>query len=299
MRAAGLTVIGLGCELDRLFAGQSPALPIPVAPSRDDLRDLYEAMAGPTRGGQAVLVIVGDWLPAETLERVHMIRALIGSDRIAIHVTRLPPLAASVLAALAAALGERALSAGALAGALDAVGEQLPVLAWAGSVAGLRHPSMSLLHHARSVLPWTAFAVGVQPEPFVEPLSGEHDELPVSVGENPVSLLVATDEAGDVDWVVDSVVPAFGGVPVRRLPPTMHGADWWGTARLIEVVGVPTSLERLAEITLPERVVPCRWCQEPIAVAPCPFCGDADATRAPPRRGVPAAVGHDPFDQGA
>jgi hypothetical protein len=298
VKRAGLTVLGLGCEIDRLFAGQPPALPIPVAPSRDDLRDLYEAMIGPTRAGQAVLVIVGDWLPPETLARVHMIRALIGSDRIAIHVTALPPLATSVLAALAAALSERALSVGALAGSLITVADQLPVLAWAGSVAGLRHPSMSLLHHARSVLPWASFVVGVQPEPFVEALSANHDELPNMTGEDPVSLLVAADPEADVDWVKHSVVPAFGGVPVRRLPPTLHGADWWGTSRLIEIVGVPTSLERLADMTLPVSLVQCRWCTEPIAVAPCPICGDLQAT-GQPRRAVAGAADQFPFDQGA
>lgn len=270
-----VTVVGLGCELDRLFAGQPPALPVPGPPDRDDLRELFDTVGAPLRSGHAVVIVVGDWLPPETLERVHMVHSLLETDRVAIHVTDLPPLAASVLAALTAALAPSAVSAGALAGALDALTHQLWVLAWVGSVAGLRHPAVSLSHHARSALPWTSFGVGVQPHSFVAPLHGAGSEPPIQPPPHPIDLLVAPMEEAELDWVLQSVAPALGGAEVRQLPPTLHGAAWWGTSRLAEVVGVPRSLEWLARATLPTSVAPCAWCGEPISGAPCPFCGDA------------------------
>ena len=239
------------------------------------MRDLFEAIGAPVRGGGSVIVVVGDWLPPETLERVHMIRSLLQTDRVAIYVADLPPLAASVLAALTAALAPLAPSAGALAGAIDAIADELVVLAWAGSVAGLRHPGVSLLDHARSALPWSSFAVGLQPDSFVQPISSGAEELPLTPPERPIELLVAPEEDADVDWVVDVLAPALGGVGIRQIPPTLHGAGWWGTSRLIEAVGVPSSIEALAEATLPHSVSPCAWCGEPIAAGPCPFCGDA------------------------
>jgi hypothetical protein len=271
-----VTVIGLGCELDRLFSGQPPAVPIPGPPGREDMRDLFDAIGGPMRGGASEIVVVGDWLPPETLERVRMVRSLLQTDRVAIYVTDLPPLAASVLAALTAALAPLAVSAGALAGAIDQIADELLVLAWAGSVAGLRHPGVSLIDHARSALPWSAFAVGLQPESFVRPTTSGGD-LPLTPPELPIELLVAPEDDADVDWIVDVVAPALGGVGIRQIPPTLHGAQWWGTSRLIEMVGVPTSIEALAEAVLPRSVSPCPWCGEPIAGAPCPFCGDAGA----------------------
>ncbi|HEY1514943.1 MAG TPA: hypothetical protein VGF91_00910 [Solirubrobacteraceae bacterium] len=269
-----MTVIGLGCELDRLFAGQPPAVPIPAPPGREDMRDLFDAIGGPLRGGRSEIVIVGDWLPPETIERVRTIRSLLQTDRVAIHVTDLPPLAASVLAALTAALAPLAVSAGALAGAIDQIADELLVLAWAGSVAGLRHPDVSLLHHARSALPWSSFAIGLQPKSFVHPTS-VGDELPLAPPPYPIELLVAPEEDADLDWIVDVVAPALGGVGIRQIPPTLHGAQWWGTTKLAEMVGVPTSAEALAAATLPRSVAPCLWCGEPIAAGPCPFCGDA------------------------
>lgn len=272
---APVTVVGLGCELDRLYAGQPPALPVPGAPERDDLRDLFDALAGPLRGGRSVILVVGDWLAPQTLERVHTVHSLLETDRVAIHVTDLPPLAASVLAALTAALAPHAVSAGALAGSLDALSRRLWVLAWLGSVAGLRHPAVSVLHHARSALPWTSFGVGLQPDPFVVALNRAGAQTPIVTPSHPVDLLIAPREQTELGWMLESVAPALGGAEVRQLAPTLHGAGWWGTSRLVEAVGVPRDLQWLAAAVLPKTVAPCAWCEEPIATTPCPFCGDA------------------------
>ena len=274
LRMSEVTVIGIGCELDRLFAGQRASLPMPGPPGRDDLRDLFDAFSGPLRSGEAVIVVVGDWLPEETMRSVHTVHSLLQTDRVAVHVTALPPLAASVLAALAAALAPFAPSAGALASALERIGDELTVLAWAGSVARLQHPSVSILHHARSLLPGSSFGVGLQPEPFVLPVTRGGQEIPLVASEHPLELLVAPSENADLSWILELVAPALGGVPVRELPPTMHGPEWWGTSRLVEAVGVPSSLEWLAEMTLSGTPVPCAWCGEPIYSPPCPFCGD-------------------------
>jgi hypothetical protein len=274
--ASSVTVIGVGCELDRLFSGQPAVLPVPAPPGQDDLRDLFDAIAGPLRAGRAVIVIVGDWLPEDALRGVRTVHSLLQTDRVAVHVTGLPPLAASVLAALAGALAPLAPSAGALAGSLEAVAGELYVLAWTGSVAGLRHPSVSLLHHARSLLPGSAFGVGLQPQPFVQPISRD-PTVPVTAPEHPLELLVAPTDSAELTWILDFVAPALGNVPVRELPATMHGPDWWGSSRLAEAVGVPSSLESLAERVFADPAVPCSWCGEPILAAPCPFCGEAAA----------------------
>ena len=285
-----VTVIGIGCELDRLFARQRAALPMPGPPGRDDLRDLFDAVSGPLRAGEAVIVVVGDWLPEETIRSVHTVHSLLQTDRVAVHVTALPPLAASVLAALAAALAPFAPSAGALASALEPIGERLDVLAWAGSVARLQHPSVSMLHHARSLLPGSSFGIGLQPEPFVQPATRGAQSVPLAPAEHPLELLIAPSENADLSWILEVAAPALGGVAVREVPPTMHGPEWWGTSRLVEAVGVPSSLEWLAKVTLSEAPVPCAWCGEPIYSPPCPFCGDMADPEPRRRSGYAAAA---------
>jgi hypothetical protein len=272
---ADVTVIGIGCELDRLFANQPPALPIPEPPGRDGLRDLWEAMAGPLRRGAAVIVVVGGWLPEEVLRSVRTVHSLLDSGKVAIHVTELPPLAASVMTALLAALGPRAVSAGTLAGAIEDVENELYVLATAGSVAHLQHPGVSMLHHARSLVPGMSFGIGLQPEQFVVSLGRTVREVPLSPPDHGIELLLAASEQGDLEWIVDVVAPALGGVEVRTLHPTSHGSQWCGTSRLVEVVGLPTSLDWLAGTVFSDEPKPCGWCGELIFHTPCPFCGQA------------------------
>jgi hypothetical protein len=292
-----ITVVGLGCELDRVYAGQAPALPLPAPPAREDLRDLFDTVRGPIRSGETVVIIVGDWLPPETLKRVQTVHSLLATDRVAIYVTDLPPLATSVLAAVAAAIGPYAQSAGALAGALDAIADRLLIVAWAGSVSGLDHSAVSIVDHARSALPWTSFGIGIQPESFVQSLRGTPSPPPLSPPRHPVDLLVAPAAEGELSWIVEMVAPALGGAAVRQLPPTLHGAEWWGTDKLVEAVGVPSSLDWIAQAALPRTLAPCAWCGEPIAGGPCPFCGDstfesASAVRARERSSgvVPASA---------
>ena len=280
--AAEVTVVGVGCEIDRIFAGQRPVLPLPIAPGREDLRDVFDAVGGPLRGADSVIIIAGEWLGPEAIDRLSLVRALLQTGRVAIHLTGLPPLAASVLAAVTAALAEHAASAGALAGAIADVAEQLAVLAWTPSVAGLDHPEVSLADHARSALPWSAFAVGYAPEVFVQPLSrGEVIlDLPALVEES--SLLIAPGERAeesDITAALETIAAPLGAVQVRQLEPMMHAAAWWGSTRTIEIVGVPVRLSRLAELTLPREVTPCRWCGELIAAPPCPLCGESGGRR--------------------
>lgn len=272
---ADVTVIGIGCEYDRLFADQPPVLPIPEPPGREDLRDLWEAVSGPLRRDAAVIVIIGGWLPEDVLRSVRTVHSLLDTSRVAIHVTELPPLAASVMAALLAALAPHAPSAGTLANAIDDVENELYVLATAGSVARLEHPGVSLLHHARSLVPGKAFGIGLQPQQFVVPLGRTPRELPLAPADHGLQLLLAASEQGDLNWMVDVVAAALGGVDVRTVGPTLHGADWWGTSRLIEGVGLPTSLEWLAGTVFSGEPRPCGWCGEPIFHTPCPFCGQA------------------------
>jgi hypothetical protein len=149
-------------------------------------------------------------------------------------------------------------------------------MAWTASVSGLSHPGVSLLDHARSALPWSLFAVGLTPQSFVQPLGANDAAVDLDAATEQISLLLAPGEMAedaDVQTVLDTVVPALGAAPMRQRSATMHGADWWGTGRLVEIVGIPADLEHLAALTLAREARPCRWCGEPIALRPCPFCG--------------------------
>ena len=57
-----------------------------------------DALSSGIKAGGSVIAIVPDWFAPEGLQRLEMARALLDTDRVVIHVTPLPPLAATALA---------------------------------------------------------------------------------------------------------------------------------------------------------------------------------------------------------
>ncbi len=40
-----------------------------------------------------------------------------------------------------------------------------------------------------------------------------------------LDLLISPGENAELGWIIDALVPALGGVPVRQLAPTLHGSE--------------------------------------------------------------------------
>ena len=268
-------MVGLDLDLAGLWPEQPKVLIAPVGADRDAIPGLVGVLERALAQAARAIVVVPGWLEDTALQRVQTAAALLDTDRLAVHRSALPPLAASVTAALAAAMAPAVAGAGPLAGALPAIERELLVVAWLGTVSGLKQPAPSIAQHARSSLPGAAFAVRVQPGPFVRTLGRDGTGAPLEPPERPLELIIAPGEAGDVEWVLEVAVPDLGDPPVRQVEQTRGAAAWWGTGKLVEVVGHPTDLVQLAHRTVPGELVACRWCAEPIAAAqPCPFCGE-------------------------
>jgi hypothetical protein len=272
---ADAVVVGLGLELERLWPDQ-PGVVLAGAPrAEDDVAALVELLRAVLEGARRAVVVLPAFSGPDAWRRLQTAHALLDTDRVALHRTELPPLAAGVATALGAALVPHLPGPGALAGALGQIERELVVLAWLARVTGLRRPSPTVAQHARSVLPGGGgFLAILQPEPAVVGLTGTGADVPLARVDRPMELLMAPHPRGDVDWVVEVANPALGRLRLRELDPTEDGAAWWGTDRLVELVALPTELPALAARVAPalER---CRWCTEPVAAGgPCPFCGD-------------------------
>jgi hypothetical protein len=209
---------------------------------------------------------------------------MLDTARVAIHVTSLPPLAATALASLASSLGPRLPSAGLLASALPGLSEQLHYVTWLSSVTGLKHPTPSLGQHVSSLTPGSAFAVSSYPEPSVQKIQQGQASIPLPKLVRPSRLIVAAGN-GDEGWITGPVNAQLGNLALVRVEPTPGGADYWGTGKLVEAVVCPADPDGLArELMQSVDSWGCRWCGELIARSPCPLCGH----RARPRRRAPA-----------
>ena len=75
-------------------------------------------------------------------------------------------------------------------------------------------------------------------------------------------------------WVREVLAPALGAPALVEVEPTAAGPTWWGTRRLVEVVGYPADIPSLAgRAALGVEGALCWWCDETVANDPCPFCG--------------------------
>ena len=278
-------VLVFGLRPERLIDSEARIDAFLEAPDRDQTGLIVDALRSGLEAAGAVVAIMPDWFPAESLARLRMARSLLQTERVAIHVTPLPPLAATALASLASAVGRHVPSAGVLASLLPELEAEMHVITWLGSVAGLTTPAPSFGQHVASFSPGSAFAVSSYPEPAVHRIG---PDVPLPPVVRPSRLAVAP-AGGDPAWLLGPVHAALGHPDLRQVQATPGGEKWWGTSKLVEGVLFPIAIGELVQqlLGLVEQWS-CRWCGELVAAAPCPMCGHRGR---PPARRVSTAPG--------
>jgi hypothetical protein len=273
-------VVVFGLKPERIVGAEGRIDAVPEPPSAEQAGLLVDALRSGIAAGGSVIAIIPEWFAPEGLQRLEMARAIVDTPRVAIHVTPLPPLAATALASLASSLAPRLPSAGLLASALPGLEEQLHFVTWLASVTGLKHPTPSLGQHVASLTPGSAFAVSSVPSPAVHKVQQGQASIPLPRVIRPSRLIVAPRN-GDERWITDALNPQLGNLPLVRVEATPAGSDYWGTGKLVEAVICPADADGLTrELMQSVESWGCRWCGELIARSPCPMCGH----RARPRR---------------
>ncbi|MEW2413737.1 hypothetical protein AB0953_08440 [Streptomyces sp. NPDC046866] len=119
-----------------------------------------------------VLAVVPPWLPAAAVRRMHTVRAILETDRIALLDVDLPPLATALLVRQLRQLSVCDFSPGVVAASARLLSHYIHAGALLGSVAKLDRVQVGLKAHARSWSPSAQFAVLAHPEPAVVRLTG-------------------------------------------------------------------------------------------------------------------------------
>jgi len=290
------TILVIGLKPERLLDSEGRIDAFIESPTQEQAETLVEAVRSGAEAGGHVLAIVPQWLKGDGLLRLQMVESALDDERLTIHETPLPPLAAAVLASLAAAVAPHLPSRGVLVSLLGELEAELHVFTWLGSVSGLSVPAPTIGQHVASLSPGSSFGVSSYPEPSVHKLGRDGAGVPLPRIERP-SRLAVSDHGGDVGWI-HTVNAALGGLEVRTVEPTPNGPSWWGTGKLVESVAYPVDVSRLAaELAQAADPWTCRWCRELIARSPCPMCGHRG--RPPRRRAAAPAVGPQGDQHGA
>ncbi|GGW64464.1 hypothetical protein GCM10010340_48450 [Streptomyces griseoloalbus] len=215
-----------------------------------------------------VIVVCSQATPVAARRRLHTLRSLLESDRIALFSPDLPPLGLAVLARQLRQLASCDLSPGVLASAGRLLIHYIHSGALLGSVARLDRVPVNLKQHAKSWLPGSQFAVLAHPQPQLVRLG------PETVLDGPefgTRMLVAKGQLQS-DWVTASLAPSWKVQGLRETPLPAESPRWWGTGKLIEFCTYLPDLSVLYQLVTSVRRGTCHWCGIDVIGDRCVFC---------------------------
>jgi hypothetical protein len=214
-----------------------------------------------------LVVVCSPAAPAAVTRRLHTLRSLMESDRIALFRPELPPLAVAVLARQLRQLASCDLGPGVLASAGRLLTHYIHCGAVLGSVARLDHVPVGLKAHAKSWVPGSQFAVAAHPEPqLVRIAPGATLEGP----EFGTWMLVAKGQLQS-EWVA-GLAAEWNVHGLHEAPLPAESSVWWGTGRLIEFCSHLADLSVLYQLVTSVRQSRCHWCGLDVIGDRCVFC---------------------------
>lgn len=218
--------------------------------------------------------------PAAVVRRLHTVRSVLESDRMALIPLPLPPLAVAVIARQLLQLATADVGAGVLATAARLLTHYVHAGAVLGSVAKLDRVPVTLGAHTRSWVPGTQFAVLAAPRPRLVRVGRD----PVPPGPDFVTGLVHASGRLDAAWVTGELAAGWRVQTVEAAPLPAASAPWWATEKVCEFAAGITDPLVLSRLVASVQRARCSWCGLEIIGDRCLLC----ATPVPPGPAAPS-----------
>lgn len=215
-----------------------------------------------------VIVVCSQAVSRGVERRLHTIRSLLESDRIALFRPDLPPLGLAVLARQLRQLASCDLSPGVLASAGRLLTHYIHAGALLGSVARLDRVAVGLKSHAKSWVPGSQFGVLAHPAPQLVKIA-PGVTLP---GPEFGTWMLAAKGQLQSDWVTGTLAKEWSVQGLREVPLPAESSAWWGTGRLIEFAAYLPDLSVLYQLATSVRQGVCHWCGVDVIGDRCVFC---------------------------
>ncbi|MGW4230616.1 hypothetical protein ACWEF9_15225 [Streptomyces sp. NPDC004980] len=200
--------------------------------------------------------------------RLHAVRSVLESDRIALLKVDLPPLGVAVLVRQLRQLSICDFSPGVVASAARLLAHYIHAGALLNSVARLDRVPVSLKTHAKSWVPGSLFAVLAGPDPQLVKV-GPTTDLPGPEFET--HLLIAKGQLTS-DWVRQTLAPAWKVQAIKECPLPSGSPRWWGTGKMVEFVSYLPDISVIYQLVSSVRRESCHWCGMELIGDRCGFC---------------------------
>ncbi|MDH2393537.1 hypothetical protein QCN29_33190 [Streptomyces sp. HNM0663] len=248
---------------------QTPPAALLRAPDDQSLDDALAETTVLLEQHGHVVVLCPSSLPAAHRMRLHTIRTVLESNRIALLGTDLPPLGLAVLVRQLRQLSICDFGAGVIASAARLLAHYVYAGALLGTVARLDRVPVSLKSHAKSWLPGAQFAVLANPRPQLLRIGAGDERIQ---GPDFVTQLAVANGQLHSEWVTGTLAHQW---QVRGVQETLLPADspgWWGTPKLIEFAAFLPDVSVLYQLVASVRREVCTWCGIQLIGDRCGFC---------------------------
>ncbi|MFI0909912.1 hypothetical protein [Streptomyces abikoensis] len=236
-----------------------------------------------------LVVLYPNSLPTAYVRRLHTVRSVLESDRVALLPVPLPPLAVGVLARQLRQLSVSDLSPGVLASAARLLTHYIYAGAQLSSVARCDRVDVSIGAHVGSLVPGTRFGVLVNPARRL--LRTGPGETPDGPGFATRLTVARSRPRTGEDWVTDTLAPGWRVQGVQEiLPLPADSRRWWGTPRAVEFAAAIPDPSVLYQLVTSVRREECHWCGLELIGDRCGFCS-APVPRADAATGGVGATG--------
>ncbi|MGW0561902.1 hypothetical protein ACWDZ4_15110 [Streptomyces sp. NPDC003016] len=262
---------------------QTPTAALLQAPDAQPLEAALVDMSVMLEQHGYVVAVYPASLPVAHEHRLHTVRSMLETDRLALLKLDLPPLATGVLVRQLRQLSICDFSAGVVASAARLLSHYIHAGALLNSVTKLDRVPVSLKSHAKSWMPGTHFGVLANPNPELIKIgsggAGTGAGTGVGAGagagltgpEFSTQLLVGKGNLVS-DWVTGTLAPAWQVQGVQETALPADSPRWWGTAKMIEFAAFLPDISVLYQLVASVRRERCPWCGIELIGDRCGFC---------------------------
>ncbi|WP_328887371.1 hypothetical protein [Streptomyces sp. NBC_00316] len=216
-----------------------------------------------------VVAVYSAGLPVAHERRLHSVRSVLESDRIALLKVDLPPLGLAVLVRQLRQLSICDFSPGVVASAARLLPHYIHAGALLNSVTKLDRVPVSLKTHAKSWVPGSQFAVVAGPNPQLTKV-GPAAEPPTGP-EFGTHLLIAKGQLQS-EWVQRTLAPSWKVQAIQEATLPSDSSRWWGTGKLVEFAAYLPDISVLYQLVASVRRENCHWCGMELIGDRCGFC---------------------------
>lgn len=211
--------------------------------------------------------------------RLHAIRSVLESDRIALVKVDLPPLGVAVLVRQLRQLSVCDFSPGVVASSARLLSHYIHAGALLNSVTKLDRVPVSLKTHAKSWVPGSQFAVLAGPNPQLVKIGPTAEPL---VGPDFGTHLVIAKGQLQSEWAQQTLAPSWKVQSIQEATLPADSSRWWGTGKLVEFAAYLPDISVLYQLVSSVRRETCHWCGMELIGDRCGFC--SSPLRAPENR---------------